>query len=146
MTEIDRVSQDIEALQGLGVEALRQVWRTRFDDAPPRFHSNDLMRRFIADRLQREAFGFDASVERDLDRLVRDYRAGRSLTPTTPHLGAGVILVREWQGQTHRVEVTAAGYRWRGQTYASLSVIARAITGARWNGPRFFGLREKAKS
>jgi len=58
----------------------------------------------------------------------------------------GTILVREHQDKTHRVEVLEQGFRWEGETYASLSVIARAITGVRWNGPRFFGLREPSKS
>ena len=88
--------------------------------------------------------GVDADLRRDLDRLVRNYQAGRPLAPLGPRLGAGVLLVREWQGKTHRVEVTADGYAWNGQQFTSLSVIARAITGSRWNGPRFFGLRTKA--
>jgi len=54
----------------------------------------------------------------------------------------GTVLVREWQGITHHVTVVAEGYLWNGQTHQSLSKIARAITGTKWNGPRFFGLRE----
>jgi hypothetical protein len=54
----------------------------------------------------------------------------------------GSILVREWQGTTHRVTIVADGFLWNGGTHSSLSAIARAITGTKWNGPRFFGLRE----
>jgi Protein of unknown function (DUF2924) len=62
--------------------------------------------------------------------------------PATPLPRTGTILVREWQGTTHHVTVTDDGFLWSGKTHHSLSSIARAITGTKWNGPRFFGLRD----
>jgi DUF2924 family protein len=70
------------------------------------------------------------------DRLKSLDRKRVELTP-------GTVLVREWDRQSHRVMVLADGFAWNGQTYESLSKIAFAITGTRWNGPRFFGLRDK---
>ena len=60
--------------------------------------------------------------------------------PASPKLRSGGRLVREWNGVSHVVDVTDAGYLWRGERHRSLSAIARAITGAHWSGPRFFGL------
>jgi Protein of unknown function (DUF2924) len=64
--------------------------------------------------------------------------------PTTPLPRTGTLLVREWRGATHHVTVVADGFLWNGKSYRSLSSIARAITGTRWNGPRFFGMRAGA--
>ncbi len=144
MSDRGTVLEDVEALAGLNIDALREAWRHRFRDEPPALRSGDLMRKFLAERIQVEAFGLDSALQRDLDRLVRNQRAGRQASPQGPRLKAGALLVREWQGKTHRVEVTADGYLWNGEHHASLSVIARAITGSRWNGPRFFGLRDKS--
>jgi hypothetical protein len=62
----------------------------------------------------------------------------------TTNLRPGTVLGREWNGQMHRVAVLADGFAWNGKTYPSLSKIAFAITGTRWNGPKFFGLRDKS--
>jgi Protein of unknown function (DUF2924) len=67
----------------------------------------------------------------------------KSLDRKRTDLTPGTVLVREWDRQSHRVMVLADGFAWNGQTYESLSRIAFAITGTRWNGPRFFGLRDK---
>ena len=144
MADPDAITEDVEALAGLNIDALRSAWRARFGDDPPPLRSGDLLRKFLAERIQVEAHGFDAGLQRDLDRLARDQRAGKALAPPSPGFKPGALLVRQWQGQTHRVEVTADGFLWNGERHANLSVIARAITGSRWNGPRFFGLRDKA--
>ena len=73
-----------------------------------------------------------------LDRLAR---GDRSPADRSRRLKPGTVLLREYQGERHTVTVVANGYVWREATYASLSTIARAITGTAWNGPRFFGLR-----
>jgi hypothetical protein len=80
----------------------------------------------------------------ELDRFFERVLAGsagqgKASSMTRP----GTILVREWQGTTHHVTIVADGYIWNGRTHASLSSITRAITGTKWNGPRFFGLREE---
>src|ERR1700757_3215886 len=83
--------------------------------------------------------GLDRETTKLLDRLARGDNAGRPR-----RLKPGTVLVREYQGERHTVTVVAGGYLWRDATYASLSTIARAITGTAWSGPRFFGLRAGA--
>jgi len=80
-----------------------------------------------------------------LDRLAREGR-GSAVIPLPELRGtkSGTLLVREWEGVLHRVMVLEQGFAWNGQTYDSLSKVARAITGTNWNGPRFFGLRDRA--
>ncbi len=99
-----------------------------------RLRSPDLLRRLLAWKIQAAALGgFDAETR----RLLR-----QSGAPRRPSLNAGARLAREWKGLRHEVEVTQSGFRYAGADYDSLSEIARLITGARWNGPRFFGLRQ----
>ena len=106
----------------------------------------------IANRIQADRFGdLDHETKQVLDRTVaketgpvtsaRLASFDRKRTELTP----GTVLVREWDRQSHRVMVMADGFAWNGQTYDSLSKVALAITGTKWNGPRFFGLREKAE-
>jgi hypothetical protein len=83
-----------------------------------------------------------AATLRELDRLVAQHEKDPSARPTLPRrIKPGSVLVRDWKGRSHRVSVLASGFEYEGKTYVSLSEIARAITGTRWNGPRFFGLR-----
>jgi hypothetical protein len=80
-----------------------------------------------------------------LDRLLAHaLGSDPSSRPTPPLPRTGTVLVREWQGTTHHVTIVNDGFLWNGQTHRSLSAIARAITGAKWNGPRFFGMRERS--
>jgi hypothetical protein len=137
------IEQQIDALQDLDIEALRQVWRERWR-APPLVRSGEVLRRLIAERLQEAAFGTDDTLGQRLGPLISAQRRGRSVTPLRPKFKPGTLLVREHAGVRHRVEVLEKGFRWNGSVYASLSEIARAITGTRWNGPKFFGLREAA--
>jgi len=137
------VEAEIAALQDLGIDALRDVWRTRWS-APPRVRSGEFLRRLIAERLQEEAFGRDDALQGRIGPLLSAQRRGRSLIPQRPKFKPGTLLVREHGGVRHRVEVTDDGFRWNGAVHKSLSGIAREITGTRWNGPKFFGLREAA--
>jgi hypothetical protein len=139
------VTERVNALQGLNIDSLRAAWGQTFGGMPPAVRSGDILRRLLAERLQMEALGGDPELERELARLVRSYRPGLAPKPTPSKLRPGTVLVREWAGETHRVDVTEAGFWWNGAEHRSLSVIARAITGARWNGPRFFGLREPGR-
>src|SRR5262249_19651111 len=95
--------------------------------------------------------GLTKLIAKELDRLLdRALRHDFSNVPagsTMPLPRTGTILVREWQGTTHHVTIVDDGYIWNGRTHRSLSQIARAITGTKWNGPRFFGMRgEGSKS
>lgn len=140
------VATELAALDELNIDGLRDVWRGRFG-APPPVRAADVMRRCLAERIQLEAFGSDAMLDKELDRFVAAYERGRGVSLPKGKLRAGTVLVREHGGRTYRVEVLADGFAWDGQTWKSLSEIAREITGVRWNGPRFFGLRaEEAKS
>lgn len=123
------------------VDDIRRRWRERLGEPPP-VRSRDLLRRALADELQRAAMGGDARLDRRLAQMASKHRTGRRLKVRTTTFKAGATLVRDWQGQRHEVEVTADGFIWKGEKHASLSKVARLITGVRWNGPRFFGLRE----
>lgn len=131
----DAVTRAVEALEDLDLAGLRAAWRTRYGTPPP-LRSVEILRLMLAWRIQAEAFGA-------LDRTTRrQLRRRGALKPEGLDLGVGARLRREWQGCVVEVEVEPTGFRWQGTLYPSLSAAATAIAGTRWNGPRFFGLRE----
>jgi hypothetical protein len=149
----DRELIDIEIarLRGLEVGELRARWHTVFRRAAPPHLPRHLLFRILAYRLQADRLGdLDADTRRllerigsgseGIDRLVADLNRLRT------ELRPGTLLTREWDGHLQRVMVLADGFTWNGKTYPSLSKVAFAITGSRWNGPRFFGLRDKPSS
>jgi hypothetical protein len=129
----ETIAEEVRALTRLDLEALRHVWRRRFGP-PPTLRSPDLLRRLLAWKIQAAALG---GLDPETRRLLR-----RSGAPRGPGLSSGTRVAREWKGVLHEVEVTEHGYLHDGAQYDSLSEIARHITGVRWNGPRFFGLRQ----
>jgi hypothetical protein len=132
------ITEEVQALARLDLEGLRAEWRGRYG-VTPILRSHDLLRRNLAWRIQAEAYG---GLDADLKEAL--LRKGR---PTAgPALRAGMRLAREWQGRRYEVEVENDGVLFQGERYESLSSVARAITGVRWNGPRFFGLRQVAAS
>ena len=136
--DADAIEAEIDQVRSLGIEALRQRWRSIFGAAPPKGLTKDIIARMIAYRIQAEAFGgLDRETVKLLDRLAR----GGAPDGLSRRLKAGTVLVREYQGERHTVTVVPGGFLWHDSTYLSLSAIARAITGTAWNGPRFFGLR-----
>jgi len=135
------VEQAVRMLEGKTIEQLRVLWRSR-GGQPPRLQSGELLRRLLAERIQVEAYGRDVDLERQIAALVAARRRGQGQAPARARFKVGTLLVREHAGVSHRVEVLDQGFRWNGGNYASLSEIARTITGTRWNGPAFFGLRE----
>jgi hypothetical protein len=148
--ESPSVEAEIARLRGLGVQALRARWRTSFGQDPPTHLARHLLFAIFAYRLQAETMGdLDAATVRFLKRvdLAPSKQAAVPLTQAFDRrrrdLSLGTLLTREWSGQHHRVTVIERGFVWEGQTYSSLSEIAKAITGTKWNGPRFFGLRDK---
>ncbi len=131
--EQDRVEAEVMRLEGLDLAGLRDAWPKRFGPTP-KLRSRELLARLLAWRLQVEAFGgLDAETRRLLARPLKK--------PKGPVLPLGTRLLREWQGERHEAEIVEGRVRYRGKLYASLSEVARAVTGVRWNGPRFFGLR-----
>ena len=143
--EIDGLGGDLAELSGLSLEELRALWPARFRDPVPKFRSRDLMARAMTYRLQAAVFGgLSSETERRLADLARRFAADRGFTPVLgPALKPGSSLVREWRGVRHEVRVVTGGLVHDGETYKSLSEVARAITGTRWNGPLFFGLARR---
>lgn len=138
---ISTMEQQLEELQHLGREELQNRWAKSFGCPAPVRVRRDLLRRVIAYRLQEQAYGgLRPATLRQLRRIVEGLKGGNTLAPVATVLRPGAKLMREWNGDTHVVDVTPDGFTWRGKVYRSLSVIAREITGARWSGPRFFGL------
>ena len=141
----------IASLGDLGLEDLRQVWRERLGGNPPMASSAELMRRWLGWELQaREQGGFDTATRRRMRELGRPFDKGAQLStralvdaPTGRSLPPGTVLQREHAGTNHRVMVLEKGFAWNGQTFSSLSEVAFRITGTRWSGPRFFGLKQK---
>ncbi|WP_312139421.1 DUF2924 domain-containing protein [Brevundimonas sp.] len=86
--------------------------------------------------------GSSHPLDKRLAQLAARHRTGSKPTVVAHSFKTGSLLQREWQGERYQVEVVEGGYIWKGRSYKSLSAIAREITGSRWNGPRFFGLRE----
>jgi hypothetical protein len=150
----DRESLDneIARLRGLDVGELRARWHTVFRRAAPPHLPRHLLFRILAYRLQADQLGeLDAATRRVLERIGSgsSEAVGRlvaDLDRSRAELKPGTLLTREWDGHLQRVMVLADGFVWSGKTYGSLSKVAFAITGSRWNGPRFFGLRDKLQS
>ena len=134
----------LRSLEDLKVDGLRAIWRHQLKEEPPLLRSADILRRALADRIQMRAHGSSPDLERRLASTARRHRTGYKPTVRTAAFKPGSRLEREWKGERHQVDVVDGGYVWNGQTFTSLSPIARRITGSRWNGPRFFGLRVEA--
>ena len=133
---------DIAAISGLATEALRQRWTELYGTAPMPRISRDLLIRGVAFRMQEQALGgLGKSGRRQLERLASVLRDSGSIpSGREQSFKPGTRLIREWKGQIHEVVIVGDSYLWGGKSYRSLSQIARAITGTRWSGPRFFGL------
>jgi hypothetical protein len=144
------VEDEIAHLCGLDLRGIRSRWQSVFGSPAPAHLTRHLLFALIAYRLQADRFGdLDHATRQVLDRTVtkeaEPAMAARlaSFDQKRTALTPGTVLVREWDRQSQRVMVMADGFAWNGQTYDSLSKVAFAITGTKWNGPRFFGLRDK---
>ncbi|MDP9421362.1 MAG: DUF2924 domain-containing protein [Pseudomonadota bacterium] len=137
MKKADRITEEVRALEALDLHGLRDEWRRRYGE-PPKMRSRELLARLLAWRIQADAFGgLDATTIRLLKSDM--------LPSPKPLLAPGTRLARDWQGRRHEVDVLDKGFRYNGADFRSLSEVARTITGTRWNGLRFFGLRDGAK-
>jgi len=120
----------------MDLDQLRELWRRRYG-APPALRSVPIMRLQLAWRVQAEAYGgLDPQARRALAR-------SGPVEPEGRHLGLGARLSRIWKGRNVEVVVEEQGFRWNDHLFPSLSAAASAIAGSRWNGPRFFGLRDE---
>jgi hypothetical protein len=146
-TEIGRrILEEIKELEGADVPMLKAKWKALLKRDAPRFAKRGFLTQVLAWEIQARAFGgLKPSVHRQLLALggLKGSSARKIIEPVVK-LRPGVKLVRSWRGATHEVVVTEQGYLWHGQSFNSLSTIAREITGTRWSGPLFFGLRKRS--
>jgi hypothetical protein len=144
------IGDEIAHLRGLDLKGFRSRWQSVFQRPPPDHLPRHLLFAIIAFRIQADRLGdLDHETEQVLDRTgAKETGAAMSARLVSfdqkrTELTPGTVLVRQWDRFSQRVMVTADGFAWNGQTYDSLSKVAFAITGTKWNGPRFFGLRDK---
>lgn len=130
------IEAQVSAVGQMQLDGLRTRWKQRYGDPPP-LRSVPIMRMMLAWRVQAEAFGgLDAESLRILARTGSPQAEGKQL-------GIGARLTRKWKGRPVEVVVEEGGFRWNEALFPSLSAAASAIAGSRWNGPRFFGLRDQ---
>lgn len=143
------VDDEIARLRGISGKGLRARWRGLFKREAPQDLPRHLLFGVIAYRLQADIFGdldaatrkaIDGNVEAEAKNGVRQRLTALDRQKQTSPVGA--TLIREWKGRQHRVMAMTDGFAWNGKTFKSLSQVAFAITGTKWNGPRFFGLRD----
>ena len=149
-TNRSSLDHEIAHLRDLMIEALRARWRIVFRRGAPPHLPRHLLFAMLAYRIQAEVLGeLDAETVRLLNKVGSVWSDVDTVPLTETYdqrrraLTSGTVLTREWNGTIHRVMVVEDGIAWEGRTYDSLSKIAYAITGTKWNGPRFFGLRDK---
>lgn len=138
--------KELDALNRLDTGALKERWRALYRSAPPTRISSALLLDALAYRVQERALGgLKPCTRRLLERIAEDRGGWRPAPSSATKARPGTVLIREWHGVSHRVTVLADGVLLRGKHYRSLSEAARKITGTRWSGPRFFGLRLPAR-
>lgn len=144
------IEEEIAHLRGLDLKGLRSRWQSVFQRPPPDHLPRHLLLAIIAYRIQADRLGdLDHETRQVLDR-TNEKNTGVTMSARLVsfdqkrvELTPGTVLVREWDRRSQRVMVMPDGFAWNGNTYDSLSKVAFAITGTKWNGPRFFGLRDK---
>ena len=144
------LDDEIAHLRDLDLDGLRARWKSMLRQQPPSHLPRHLLFAVLAYRLQADELG---DLDRVTVRLLRQIATGggplgasrrtEQFGRRRTELKPGTILMREWNAQAYRVMAVDEGFAWNGKTYDSLSKVAFAITGTNWNGPRFFGLRDK---
>lgn len=130
------VEDTVLQLETMSLDQLRELWGRRYG-APPPLRSVPILRQLLAWRLQAQTWGgLDSETRKVLSR-------SGAVEPEGKSLGVGARLTRSWKGRMVTVVVEEQGFRWEDQLFPSLSAAATAIAGSRWNGPRFFGLRDR---
>jgi Protein of unknown function (DUF2924) len=138
------ISDQIASLRTLPRQQLFEMWRKLYRRPAPTGIRRELMIPFLAYRTQENAYGgLKRSTRSELRRIARGIENPSSSSDRMrqPRLKPGTQIIRQWHGEKHEVVVTEPGYQYRQVTYKSLSEIARKITGTRWSGPAFFGLK-----
>ena len=148
MSKANKISLEIERISNLSCPDLAAEWQADFGRSPPRHASRGFLVGNLAWHQQVECLGgVPKGTKRRLAKLAAVFDRDGSYRPPLagPNIRPGTRLVREWQGEGHEVTVDDDGFVWRGRRYKSLSAIAREITGTRWSGPAFFGLKGTTK-
>ena len=137
------VAHEIAGLADLERPHLVARWQRLYGRPPPSKLSRALLEKAIAYEIQCAVFGGLSTAARRALRTAASGNDGSSASRR--HVAPGARLVREWNGTVHEIDAVEDGYAWKGATYRSLTAIARAITGTKWSGPRFFGLERRAR-
>jgi hypothetical protein len=140
----EMLANDLAVLPSLPLDALKERWQALFGTPPRPRLGRALMVRAVAYRMQEQALGgLDPATRKRLARVTHELAAGRAPSAASAPIKPGTRLLREWRGVIHEVIVLEESVRYRGKSWPSLSAVAREITGARWSGPRFFGLKSR---
>jgi hypothetical protein len=144
------VEDEISHLRGLDLRGLRARWQSVLQKPAPDHLPRHMLFAIIAYRIQADRLGDLDHETRQLLDLTGARQSGTAMSARLvsfdqkrAELTPGTVLVRDWDRQSQRVMVMSDGFAWNGHTYDSLSKVAFAMTGTKWNGPRFFGLRDK---
>jgi len=144
----ETLERELAALPKMNIAQLRAKWRQRLKETPPLHVRKQLFVPILAYKLQEQAYGgLKTEIRRRLEKIAVLYRrdpASKEVAFREPRrIKPGTRMLREWNGKTHQVTVVESGFEYEGERYTSLSVIARKITGTRWSGPLFFGLKDR---
>src|SRR5882724_8369385 len=145
--KFEKLEQELKDLETRGDDELKNRWCRLYGRNPPQRIHRSLLIAAVAHRMQENALGaLKSSVRRHLMQAANNPTTARP-SPHHPSLGprAGTVLVRDWGGVAHQAKVLEDGILFRSKRYKSLSEVARVITGSRWSGPLFFGLKSAAK-
>ncbi len=137
------IVKTLESLRCLKRAEFRALWLEHFGQELKNPSRRDVLIRLLAYRMQERAYGgLGSATRKRLRKLADEFEANpTSDIVDTPRIKPGTRLIREWRGEMHTVTVTEDGFAYSGKTYKSLTEVARRITGTKWSGPRFFGLR-----
>lgn len=142
----EELAREVAALCALDSAALRNSWRDLFGTDPSARVGRSLLIRALAYRIQERALGgLRKSTLRMLEQAANCESAASLERSAKRRAGAGSVLIRQWRGVNHRVTVLDDDVVYQGRRYKSLSEVARVITGTRWSGPLFFGLKRRAR-
>lgn len=142
--DAEKLASELASLPNLDRSALINRWCELYKSEPPAKISQKLLRYAIAYRMQEQALGVLKPATRRI--LTQIAEGNTSVFPTSSSIKPGTRLLREWHGITHEVTITEHGISFQGKQYKSLSEVARIITGTRWSGPLFFGLKANRKA
>jgi hypothetical protein len=144
-TSVPEITAQIAQLRTLSRQQLLALWAELYIKDPPEGIRREILVPFLAYKIQENTFGGLKSATRtELRRIATELE--KPTRPSRHRIRAGTRLLRQWRGETHEIAVTDAGFEYRGTHYESLSQIAHKITGTRWSGPAFFGLRKTHSS